>query len=79
MTLTSHDIETIHPKQLAGHMLVRNDTHFICKCTSYVSIGMHKSRSLYWMAAILDMSGNRSFAMEGYVGIFNCGQLKISF
>ena len=72
MTLTSHDLETT-TKQLAGHVLVINDTlhlivHYLVKmlCTNL--------DCLCWLAAILDFRENRAFAMEGFMGIFNCGQ-----
>ena len=43
----------------------------LCDYTSSVSNDMHKSRSLCWMAAIFDLYENRTFAMEGFMGIFN--------
>ena len=44
VTLTSHDLETTS-KQLAGHMLARNDTLFVI--VHHVSNVKHKSRSLF--------------------------------
>ena len=29
---------------------------------------------LCWLAAMLDLRENRAFAMEGFMGMFNCGQ-----
>ena len=64
VSLTSHDLDTT-TKQLAGHILVINDTLYLI---------VHHLDCLCWLAAMLDLRENRAFAMEGFMGIFNCGQ-----
>ena len=74
VTLTSDDLETTF-KQLAGHMLVRNDTLFVIVHHLFQMLCTNPEAAICWMAAILDLSENRAFAMEGFLGIFNCGQV----
>ena len=72
MTLTSDDLETT-TKQLAGHVLVINDTLYLI-IHHLVRMLCTNLDCLCWLAAILDFRENRAFSMEGFMGIFNCGQ-----
>ena len=73
MTLTSDDLETT-TKQLAGHVLVINDTLFYLIIHHLVRMLCTNLDCLCWLAAIFDFRENRAFSMEGFMGIFNCGQ-----
>ena len=72
MTLTSDDLETT-TKQLVGHVLVINDTLYLI-IHHLVRMLCTNLDCLCWLAAILDFRENRAFSMEGFMGIFNCGQ-----
>ena len=72
VTLTSDDLETT-TKQLAGHVLVINDTVYLI-IHHLVRMLCTNLDCLCWLAAILDFRENRAFSMEGFMGIFNCGQ-----
>ena len=72
VTLTSHDLETT-TKQLAGHMLVINDTSYLI-VHYLVQMLCTNLDCLCWLAAMLDLRENWAFAMEGFMGIFNCEQ-----
>ena len=72
MTLTSDDLETT-TKQLAGHVLVINDTLYLI-IHHLVRMLCTNLDCLCWLAVILDFRENRAFSMEGFMGIFNCGQ-----
>ena len=72
VTLTSDDLDTT-TKQLAGHVLVINDTLYLI-IHHLVRMLCTNLDCLCWLAAILDFRENRAFSMEGFKGIFNCGQ-----
>ena len=72
VTLTSDDLDTT-TKQLAGHVLVINDTLYL-SIHHLVQMLCTNLDYLCWLAAMLDLRENRAFAMEGFMGIFNCGQ-----
>ena len=71
-TLTADDLETT-TKQLAGHVLVINDTLYLI-VHHLVQMLCTNLDCLCWLAAMLDLRENRAFAMEGFMGIFNCRQ-----
>ena len=72
VTVNSDDFETT-TKQLAGHVLVINDTLYLI-IHHMVPMLCTNLDCLCWLAAMLDLRENRAFAMEGFMGIFNCGQ-----
>ena len=72
VSLTRDDIETTN-KQLAGHVLVINDTLYLI-IHHLVQMLCTNLDCLCCLAAIFDLRENRAFAMEGFMGIFNCGQ-----
>ena len=67
VTLTSHDLETT-TKQLAGHMLVINDTSYLI-VHYLVQMLCTNLDCLCWLAAMLDLRENRAFAMEGFLTV----------
>ena len=71
MTLPSDDLETT-TKQLAGHVLVVHDTLYLI-IHHLVLMLFTNLDCLCWLAAMLDFRENRAFAMEAFMGIFNCG------
>ena len=72
VTLTSDYLDTT-TKQLAGHVLVINDTLYLM-VHHLVQMICTNLDCLCRLAAMLDLRENRAFAMEGFMGIFNCGQ-----
>ena len=71
VTLTSNYLETT-TKQLAGHVLVINDTLYLI-IHNLVQMLCKNLDCLCWLAAMLDFRENRAFAMKGFMGIFNSG------
>ena len=69
VNLTSDDLDTT-TKQLAGHVLVINDTLYLI-IHHLVQMLCTNLDCLCWLAAMLDFRENRAFAMEGFMGIFN--------
>ena len=66
VTLTLHDFETAS-KQLAGHMLVKNDTLGLYLIVHHlVPMLCTHLECLCWMAAMLDLCENRAFSMKGF-------------
>ena len=72
VSLISDDLDTT-TKQLAGHVLVINVTLYLI-IHHLVQMLCTDLDCLCWLAAILDLRENRVIAMEGFMGIFNCGQ-----
>ena len=66
VTLTSDDLETTS-KQLAGHMLVRNDTLFVIVHHLFQMLCTNPEVYGRWRP-FLDLRENRGFAMEGFLG-----------
>ena len=64
VTLTSDDRDTT-TKQLAGHVLVINDTLYMI-IHHLVQMFSTNLDCLCWLAAMLDLRENRAFAMGGF-------------
>ena len=78
MPVALHDLETIS-KQQAGHMLVRNDNLFVIVhnlfqmlCTNPEEMLCTNPEAYVGWRPFLDFLENREFAMEEFMGIFNC-------